>query len=509
MLVLFIALGLIELLLALGAGWKYRRALAIGLIPSLTFVSLALIGVSPNLFTVITGAVSIFRLINLLRIIENRLHGDYLRHVFRQTSYSLVMVQFFVLALWQTYQILGLNLSSRHLLFLVALLQLLAAAIISFVTFRNIQETKPRRQLVFYSDQELPTVSVAIPARNETANLTHCIDSVLATDYPKLEVLVLDDCSQDETSDVIRAYAQSGVRFLHGKEPQTKWLAKNQAYQQLAEAASGEFILFCGVDTQLAPHTIRSLVSMALERKKSMVSVLPKRSALRFSASLIQPLRYWWELALPRKLVNRPPVLSSCWLIKRTELLKYGGFAAVSRSVIPESYFAKRFIMNNGYSFVRTAPDIPVTSIKGFTDQFERAIRVRYPEVHRRLELVWLLNMLEIVFLLGPFILLVYALVYGSPAFNLIIFVSCILLFAAHGSIAAVSTTKLSVAAVFNFPLAVFVELYVANLSMLRYEFSEVAWKERNICIPVMGVEAQMRRRAKSDRKRIRAASSE
>jgi len=72
-------------------------------------------------------------------------------------------------------------------------------------------------------------------------------------DYPKLEIIVLDDCSQNKhTPEIIRSFAHDGVRFIQGEHPKPTWLAKNQAYDRLAQESSGEFILFCGVDVRFS-----------------------------------------------------------------------------------------------------------------------------------------------------------------------------------------------------------------------------------------------------------------
>lgn len=486
MLFLFFATLALETLLSLGLGWKIKRTWAGCTAILVAFSSAGLLFGSPNVFTAIIFSLGLYRLINLLRVVDNRQQNNRLAASYRRAFAALAMVQILLFLAQAVFERSVEHVSYSEVWVILTAAQLLAALTILLITLRNIAETRFRPALRFYSDSQLPTVSVAIPARNETVNLTDCIDAVLANDYPKLEVLVLDDCSQDNTSDIIRGYAQAGVRFLHGAEPKKDWLAKNQAYAQLAEAANGEFIIFCGVDTRLQAHTIRSVVAMAMEREKDMISILPRRSALGLSASLIQPLRYWWELALPRKLFNRPPVLSSFWMIRRHELLKYGGFKAISRSVLPEAYFAKRLIQGNRYSFVRSGPDSSVMTYKGFYDQFERALRLRYPEVHHRLELVWSLSLLETVFLLSPFVVTIGALLRGNVPLLLLSLLSCILLMTAHGLITVVSTTRTSVSSLLNFPITVAIEIGVANLSMLRYEFSDVTWKERNICIPVM-----------------------
>jgi glycosyltransferase involved in cell wall biosynthesis len=119
-----------------------------------------------------------------------------------------------------------------------------------------------------------------------------------------LEILVLDDCSQiKRTSEIIKAYAHDGVRFIDGQAPPEHWLAKNFAYQQLADQANGDLILFCGVDTQFSPDSLRAIVEVMLKKNKSMISFIPKNIQLgqRFESIILQSLRYAWELALPRR----------------------------------------------------------------------------------------------------------------------------------------------------------------------------------------------------------------
>ena len=48
-------------------------------------------------------------------------------------------------------------------------------------------------------DHPLPTISIVIPARNEEWNLEQALESVLALDYPDLEIIVVNDRSTDGT----------------------------------------------------------------------------------------------------------------------------------------------------------------------------------------------------------------------------------------------------------------------------------------------------------------------
>src|SRR3981081_4396114 len=57
-----------------------------------------------------------------------------------------------------------------------------------------------------------PLVSVIVPARNEAHNIARCVSSILATTYPNLELIVVDDSSADETVAIAREAAAGDPR---------------------------------------------------------------------------------------------------------------------------------------------------------------------------------------------------------------------------------------------------------------------------------------------------------
>jgi cellulose synthase/poly-beta-1,6-N-acetylglucosamine synthase-like glycosyltransferase len=61
-----------------------------------------------------------------------------------------------------------------------------------------------------------PTVSVLIPAYNEADVIAATLTAMLAQDYPKdrLQILVVSDCSDDGTDDIVRSFADRGVELL-------------------------------------------------------------------------------------------------------------------------------------------------------------------------------------------------------------------------------------------------------------------------------------------------------
>ena len=129
-----------------------------------------------------------------------------------------------------------------------------------------------------------------------------------------------------------------------------------------------------------------------------------------------------------------------------------------------------------------------MSSIKDFNDQFDRAMRVRYPEVHKKIELVMLLSMAEVLFLLAPVVLFLLAMLTLSPILLITTTSTMGLLVYTHHLILKATNPDYKLISMFNFPIMVITEIGLGIYSMIRYEFSEVDWKGRNICLPVMHV---------------------
>lgn len=436
----------------------------------------------PLLFGIPFFLLGMYRLLNCMRFVYGRMHDEYLYRVIPRSS--------LVIGATQTIGGAALYLLASHhpslsvSLYLLAVLQIIAAIGLIWSLKINLQKselTAPEPM----SDKQLPSVSVLIPARNETADLEACLKGLTASTYQKLEILVLDDCSQDRTPEVIKQFAHQGVRFVRGNEPGEVWLPKNAAYNKLAKEASGEFLLFCGVDVRFAPDDVRTLVSYAMQEKLTMVSVLPLRDKSASKNSIAQQVRYIWELALPRFLAHRPPVLSTLWLIQATALKKYGGMPAVRRNVVPEGFFARELDKKDMYRFLRAGDVFKTSSMKPPREQRDTALRVRYPQLHRRPEVVMGVTVFELAAIVGVYALGLYALISGTWFLLVPVAVSVTLHVLLHSKLAAVMGSK-GTHFVFSGLLTAPVDLWLMHRSMYLYEFDEVRWKDRNVCLPVM-----------------------
>lgn len=490
-----LASAVFELGLTLAAAWRFRTVMALTGLLLIVSGTAGLLAARLDWWTVLVAALSGYRAVNLARILENRLQEMYARHAVRRTGLWLVGAQLLsLLSVWLTTA--GLLPDTKHLLVTLAGVQLAGALLSRHTIRRQLRTTAvaPGRRKVIASDARasaLPSLTVAIPARNEDVQLEACINSVLSSNYPKLEVIVLDDCSQDRTSDIIRSFAQAGVRFVRGSQPHDGWLAKNQAYDRLAKEASGSILLFCGVDVRFQPDSIRQLVTVMLKRDKSMVSLLPLNPLPR-RLPLVQAMRYFWEMAPPRRSFNRPPVLSTCWLVTKASLRRSGGFAAVRRSVTPEAHFAKAAIRQEAYGFIRSDARLGVTSEKTPREQFDTAVQTRYPQLRRRPEMVLAVAALELALFIAPLLVATYAASTLHPGLFVTAMAALLLQTASFARLQRAVFPRAGWQARLMFVPAIISDIALLHYSMYKYEFSEVYWKGRNVCYPVMRVEPQL-----------------
>lgn len=114
---------------------------------------------------------------------------------------------------------------------------------------------------------DAPRVSVCVAARNEEGKVGRGVRSMAELEYPSLEVVAVDDRSEDGTGRVLDALAEEHdrLRVLRVEELPRGWLGKNHALQRAADAADGEVLLFTDADVVFRPDALARAVGR-LER---------------------------------------------------------------------------------------------------------------------------------------------------------------------------------------------------------------------------------------------------
>jgi glycosyltransferase involved in cell wall biosynthesis len=142
----------------------------------------------------------------------------------------------------------------------------LAETIEITVGFRSI----PRLQDISpMPDAGCPEISILFAARDEAEKLPGALDTLLSLDYPRYEVVGVDDRSEDATGATLEAAARKDTRLkaVHVAGLPAGWLGKPHALQQGYKHSSGEWLVFTDADVHFAPDVLRRSVALAEQKQ--------------------------------------------------------------------------------------------------------------------------------------------------------------------------------------------------------------------------------------------------
>ena len=197
-------------------------------------------------------------------------------------------------------------------------------------------------------------VSVLVPARDEARVIGRLAAAVLANRDVDLELVILDDDSQDETAAIVSALAVTDprVRLLRGQPLPTGWCGKQHACWQLAQAARHDLLVFLDADVTLEPDALARTVAFLETRGVDLASGFPRQETGCLLDWLLLPLIHfvllgYLPLAIAR-IDNRPGLAAGCgqlFITRREAYRACGGHAAIQASLhdgikLPRAYRA-------------------------------------------------------------------------------------------------------------------------------------------------------------------------
>lgn len=116
----------------------------------------------------------------------------------------------------------------------------------------------------------MPKISVCIPVYNVEQYIGRCMESVLSQSLKDIEVIVVNDCTPDNSMEIVRRYAERDCRVkVHNhKENHGLMVARSTAYM----AANGDYITFLDSDDTLAEKALENLYNAAVGTQADIVS---------------------------------------------------------------------------------------------------------------------------------------------------------------------------------------------------------------------------------------------
>jgi cellulose synthase/poly-beta-1,6-N-acetylglucosamine synthase-like glycosyltransferase len=118
--------------------------------------------------------------------------------------------------------------------------------------------TRPKHNCTF-SERPLPSVTLLISAYNECAVIAQKLANSINLDYPSelLQVIVISDCSDDGTDEIVKSFASKGVQLVRQAERRGKSSGLNLGFQE----AKGDILIFSDANALYQPDAVRWLVS--------------------------------------------------------------------------------------------------------------------------------------------------------------------------------------------------------------------------------------------------------
>jgi chlorobactene glucosyltransferase len=332
-------------------------------------------------------------------------------------------------------------------------------------------------------------VSVLIPARNEARNIRRCLISLLAQDYPLVEVLVLDDDSTDATADIVTEMAREDTRLqlVRGQPLPQGWMGKNYACDQLARLAQGDWLLFTDADTNHRPDALTWAIEAAQQNRADLTSMIPHTVTHTLGEQLLLPIIPFgllgcFPLALGARLgiPSLTMALGPFMLFRREAYQRIGGHRAV-RGKIAEDVFLARQVRRDGgcVSLLDGSEKVDVHFYHGLRESWHGLAKSAFAALgYRPLPSFLMIGFYGFLFL-WPVVLLFLGLWHGrmgEPALRLALFQ----VFMNSGLWYAVAVRfRLPRRTALLYPLTVLFTILIVLDSICRATLSGVTWKER------------------------------
>lgn len=150
----------------------------------------------------------------------------------------------------------------------------LAGWVMGLLSFRLIREL---RSIEVTPRETWPTISLIAPARNEERNIEEAMRSLLAIDYPRLQITIINDRSTDKTGEILARLSAEHPRLnvVTITELPPGWLGKNYAMHLGAQRSSGEWLLFSDADVVFHPLALKQAITYVEHTHTDHLSAFP------------------------------------------------------------------------------------------------------------------------------------------------------------------------------------------------------------------------------------------
>ena len=196
-------------------------------------------------------------------------------------------------------------------------------------------------------EKSYPRLSVIIAARNEAGTIENALKSVLAQNYPNLEIILVNDRSNDGTDKILQKLAEKDPRVLihHVEELPLGWLGKLNAMQQGFGRSTGVWLLFTDADVHFQEESLERIIDVAERSSVDYLCVVPEvqaRQRLLKALYTVSLSGFFlatriWEVKSQKAFVG----VGACGLVRRSLLSQSPGLPWLKMEVVDDLALAQ------------------------------------------------------------------------------------------------------------------------------------------------------------------------
>jgi glycosyltransferase involved in cell wall biosynthesis len=212
---------------------------------------------------------------------------------------------------------------------------------------------------------DCPRISLIFAARDEEEKLPAALATLIALEYPNLEIVAVDDRSTDATSRILDEFAATydRLKVVHIKDLAKGWLGKPHALQKAYESSTGEWLLFTDADVRFKPDTLRRCAALVRSLKLDHLTLFCDVEMVGFwEKVLISFFGMSFNLATQAHQVSNPNSrayvgVGAFQMVKRTAYESCGTHRRLALEVIDDVKLGKMIKQGGFHSGVAVAQD--------------------------------------------------------------------------------------------------------------------------------------------------------
>lgn len=234
---------------------------------------------------------------------------------------------------------------------------------------------------------DLSDITVLIPARNEADNIIDTL-SALKNQGKNLNVILIDDESTDNTSDLAKSIGLENLTIVNGKELTEGWSGKLWALEQGRQQVKTPYIILLDADIVLKDNLIPIVLEKAKNEQLQMLSLMAFLKMQCFWEKLLMPaFIFFFKLLYPFHLSNKPgswvAAAAGGFIFIETKVLQeLGGFECIKNALIDDCSLAKQ-VKNNKHKIWTgmTHSAISIRSYETLSSIWQMVARTAYTQL--------------------------------------------------------------------------------------------------------------------------------